>query len=98
MVLPDILKNAPFFKKIETKSVKQAARGGKAKQAATQRTQGARAVDVEPRVAVAHRNGRSRAPLSHGRPRLPTARTTPGMPPTKGSRTERSGAKNPSFN
>jgi len=27
MVLPDILKNAPFFKKIESKSAKQAARG-----------------------------------------------------------------------
>eukprot|EP00966_Prymnesium_polylepis_P098418 2279003-Prymnesium_polylepis.2 len=40
MVLPDILKNAPFFKKIETKSMKQAAKGGKAKQAATQRTAG----------------------------------------------------------
>mmetsp|Transcript_24974 Transcript_24974/g.42696 ORF Transcript_24974/g.42696 Transcript_24974/m.42696 type:complete len:136 (-) Transcript_24974:523-930(-) len=40
MVLPDILKNAPFFKKIESKSAKQAARGGKAKQAATQRASG----------------------------------------------------------
>ena len=36
MVLPDILKNAPFFKKIETKSVKQAQAksASRAKQAA----------------------------------------------------------------
>ena len=44
MVLPDILKNAPFFKKIETKQQKQAsAKAGKAKQAAQQRATGARA-------------------------------------------------------
>ena len=54
MVLPDILKNAPFFKKIETKSVKQAARGGKAKQAATQRTAGA------PRHQLSRAGGRRR--------------------------------------
>ena len=42
MVLPDILKNAPFFKKIETKQQKQAsAKAGKAKQAAQQRATGA---------------------------------------------------------
>ena len=38
MVLPDILKNAPFFKKIETKQAKAAAaKTSKAKQAAQQR-------------------------------------------------------------
>lgn len=36
MVLPDILKNAPFFKKIDTKSNKAAKNAGKAKQAAVQ--------------------------------------------------------------
>ena len=43
MVLPDILKNAPFFKKIETKQQKQASAKGssKAKQAAQQRVTGA---------------------------------------------------------
>lgn len=41
MVLPDILKNAPFFKKIETKSARKAA-NGKAKQAAQQRVSGKR--------------------------------------------------------
>jgi len=67
MVLPDILKNAPFFKKIETKSMKQAAARGKGKQ------------------AESARGG---------------ARTTPGMPPSKASRTERAGGggRNPSFN
>ena len=42
MVLPDILKNAPFFKKIETKQAKQAAAktASKAKQAAQQRATG----------------------------------------------------------
>lgn len=40
MVLPDILKNAPFFKKIDTKSNKAAKNAGKAKQAATQRAAG----------------------------------------------------------
>jgi hypothetical protein len=39
MVLPDILKNAPFFKKIDTKANK-ASKSGKAKQAATQRAAG----------------------------------------------------------
>eukprot|EP00967_Tisochrysis_lutea_P135298 scaffold239886_cov33-Tisochrysis_lutea.AAC.1 len=39
MVLPDILKNAPFFKKIDTKANK-ASKAGKAKQVATQRAAG----------------------------------------------------------
>ena len=44
MVLPDILKNAPFFKKIETKQAKQQAAksSSKAKQAAEQRATGGR--------------------------------------------------------
>ena len=48
MVLPDILKNAPFFKKIETKQAKQAAgkSASKAKQAAQQRAQGGGRRDV----------------------------------------------------
>merc|ERR1719486_878211 len=48
MVLPDILKHAPFFKKIETKSVKQAAAkiASKAKQAAQQRVSGRRDVGM----------------------------------------------------
>mmetsp|Transcript_26330 Transcript_26330/g.52869 ORF Transcript_26330/g.52869 Transcript_26330/m.52869 type:complete len:138 (-) Transcript_26330:388-801(-) len=47
MVLPDILKNAPFFKKIETKQQKQAsAKAGKAKQAAQQRATGRRDVGL----------------------------------------------------
>ena len=43
MVLPDILKNAPFFKKIETKQQKQAQAksSSKARQAAQQRATGA---------------------------------------------------------
>jgi len=46
MVLPDILKNAPFFKKIETKQQKQAAArsSSKAKMAAQQRATGRRDV------------------------------------------------------
>ena len=46
MVLPDILKNAPFFKKIETKQQKQAAArsSSKAKIAAQQRATGRRDV------------------------------------------------------
>lgn len=48
MVLPDILKNAPFFKKIETKQAKQAAAksASKAKQAAQQRASGRREVGM----------------------------------------------------
>jgi hypothetical protein len=49
MVLPDILKNAPFFKKIETKQAKQAAAkssASKAKQAAQQRAGGRREVGM----------------------------------------------------
>ena len=48
MVLPDILKNAPFFKKIETKQAKQAAAksASKAKQAAQQRATGRRDVGL----------------------------------------------------
>ena len=47
MVLPDILKNAPFFKKIETKQQQQAqAKAGKAKQAAIQRVAGRRDVGL----------------------------------------------------
>jgi len=48
MVLPDILKNAPFFKKIETKQQKQAQSksGSKAKQAAQQRAMGRRDVGL----------------------------------------------------
>ena len=48
MVLPDILKNAPFFKKIETKQAKQAAAksASKAKQAAQQRATGRRDVGM----------------------------------------------------
>ena len=48
MVLPDILKNAPFFKKIETKQQKQASArsGSKAKQAAQQRATGRRDVGL----------------------------------------------------
>jgi len=40
MVLPDILKNAPFFKKIDTKAKKAADRGGKAKAAAKDKVTG----------------------------------------------------------
>merc|ERR1719399_2629328 len=48
MVLPDILKNAPFFKKIETKQAKQAQAksSSKAKQAAQQRASGGGRRDV----------------------------------------------------
>ena len=42
MVLPDILKNAPFFKKIDTKANKARSGAGKAKAAAKERTVGAR--------------------------------------------------------
>jgi hypothetical protein len=42
MVLPDILKNAPFFKKIDTKASKARSGTGKAKAAAKERTVGAR--------------------------------------------------------
>ena len=40
MVLPDILKNAPFFKKIDTKANKARSGAGKAKAAAKERTVG----------------------------------------------------------
>ena len=41
MILPDILKNAPFFKKIDTKANKAAsARASRAKQQAAQRAAG----------------------------------------------------------
>ena len=48
MVLPDILKNAPFFKKIETKQAKQAQAksGNKSQQAAQQRASGRRDVGL----------------------------------------------------
>ena len=48
MVLPDILKNAPFFKKIETKQMKQAQAKSqsRAKQAATQRASGRREIGL----------------------------------------------------
>ena len=42
MVLPDILKNAPFFKKIDTKANRARSGAGKAKAAAKERTVGAR--------------------------------------------------------
>lgn len=48
MVLPDILKNAPFFKKIETKAFRQAQAKStsRAKQAAQQRVMGRRDVGM----------------------------------------------------
>lgn len=94
MVLPDILKNAPFFKKIDTKANK-ASKSGKAKQAATQRAAG------EARVKVAAASACTAIHLSadpdHSSA-LPsrTGRPTPGMPAPKG-RAAREG-KNPSFN
>lgn len=59
MVLPDILKNAPFFKKIETKQAKQAAAksASKAKQAAMQRASGRREVGMpEKQKRAANKN------------------------------------------
>ena len=59
MVLPDILKNAPFFKKIETKQAKQAAAksASKAKQAAQQRASGRREVGMpEKQKRAANKN------------------------------------------
>ena len=48
MVLPDILKNAPFFKKIDTKASKARSGTGKAKAAAKERTVGARPISPRP--------------------------------------------------
>uniref|UniRef100_A0A7S3B4W5 Small nuclear ribonucleoprotein Sm D3 n=1 Tax=Haptolina ericina TaxID=156174 RepID=A0A7S3B4W5_9EUKA len=62
MVLPDILKNAPFFKKIETKSAKAAAKGGRAKQAATQRAAGRPTPGLPPVKGQRGRDGGGRNP------------------------------------
>ena len=56
MVLPDILKNAPFFKKIDTKANKARSGAGKAKAAAKERTVGARPHSPGPYHCNPHRN------------------------------------------
>ena len=59
MVLPDILKNAPFFKKIDTKANKARSGAGKAKEAAKDRTVGG---DKERRTpGLPPEKGRTRA-------------------------------------
>ena len=64
MVLPDILKNAPFFKKIETKQAKQAAAksASKAKQAAQQRATGRRDVGMPEKQKERERKQASKGP------------------------------------
>ena len=108
MVLPDILKNAPFFKKIETKQAKQAAAksSSKAKQAAQQRAAGTRdARAITPR----HCGARARSTFSQPRalwPVMRPTRLTIGFASAGGRRDvgmpekqkERERKKNPSFN
>ena len=63
MVLPDILKNAPFFKKIETKQAKQAAaKTSKAKAAAQQRATGRRDVGMPEKQKERERKQASKGP------------------------------------
>jgi hypothetical protein len=94
MVLPDILKNAPFFKKIETKQQKQAmAKQGKAKQAAQQRATG------EP-FARHRRTERSTSPTQYLGPLFTCAlvqfagRRDVGLPEKQ---KQRDAKKNPNF-
>ena len=72
MVLPDILKNAPFFKKIETKQARQrdAKSASKAKQAAQQRATGG----ARPKGAARSNGGgrgASRTVGANSAPRVP---------------------------
>ena len=63
MVLPDILKNAPFFKKIDTKANKQRSAAGKAKTAAKERVAGERRTPgMPPEKGARKREGNSRNP------------------------------------
>jgi len=92
MVLPDILKNAPFFKKIETKQQKQAqAKSGKARAAAQQRVTGAEQENYQPRCCpapppAAHTPNRATALFS--------GRRDVGLPEKQKMRDAR---KNPNF-
>lgn len=61
MILPDILKNAPFFKKIDTKSNK-AAKTGRAKAAAAQRATGRPTPGMPAPKGRAQRDANSRNP------------------------------------
>jgi len=62
MVLPDILKNAPFFKKIDTKANKARSSAGKAKTAAKERTVGRPTPGLPPEKRRAQRDGNQRNP------------------------------------
>ena len=95
MVLPDILKNAPFFKKIETKQQRQASSksGSKAKQAAQQRASGACTELTLMRMANCgcqlHRLPTSSFPM--------TGRRDVGLPEKQKMREARQAGKMPNF-